>query len=87
LATDRQHVDDLARRAQLAMSHRLAGDRGRLAGVRLQLIALDPGRVLDRGYAIVTRAGNIVSSTAQVSPGNTVSVRVVDGTFDATVQG
>jgi exonuclease VII large subunit len=45
-------------------------------------------RALDRGYAIVRRAGDgIVSSVDQVSPGDSVAVQVRDGTFGALVQG
>ena len=87
LAGDRQRLDDLARRASLAAAHTLGSARGRLAGLRLQLAALSPERVLNRGYAIVLREDNIVTSTGHVSPGDAITVRVSDGAFDATVQG
>jgi exodeoxyribonuclease VII large subunit len=87
IAGDRQRVDDLARRAALGMMHTLGAARAQLAGVRLQLAALDPVRVLDRGYAIVLRENEIVTLTGQVSAGDAISVRVADGSFDATVQG
>ncbi len=87
LATDRQRVDDLARRAGLAMMNTVRGDRARLEGLRLQLAALDPGRVLGRGYAIVTRGKDIIGSIHQVTAGDVLNVRVVDGAFDTIVQG
>lgn len=87
LAGDRQRLDDLSRRAALAMSHSIDAARARLTGLQLQLDALNPERVLDRGYAIVLREGAIVSSTGHVNAGDAIIVRVSDGTFEATVQG
>jgi exodeoxyribonuclease VII large subunit len=52
----------------------------------LRLTALDPSRVLARGYAIVAKAdGAVVHSVAQVMPGDALRMRVTDGAFDATV--
>lgn len=87
IARDRQRLDELARRGNLAMTAALRNRRAHLRGVERQIAALDPTRVLARGYAIVTRAGSLVSSTAQVAAGDHINVRVADGAFDATVQG
>ncbi len=86
LATDRQRIDDLARRADLAMAGRLRHERERLRGQRLRLDALDPQRVLARGYAIVSRPdGVVIRSAAQVAVGDRLRVRVADGAFSAHV--
>jgi exodeoxyribonuclease VII large subunit len=86
LARDRQRVDDLSRRAILALTNRLSATRERLRGQRLRLAALDPTAVLARGYAIVSKAdGAVVSSVMQVSAGDPLHVRVADGTFGAIV--
>ncbi len=86
LAHHRQRIDDLNRRASLAISHHLRNARQRLTGTRLRLAALDPTAVLSRGYAIVSQPdGAVVSSTAQVAPGDPLRVRVADGEFGATV--
>jgi exodeoxyribonuclease VII large subunit len=88
LAGDRQRVDDLVRRAQMATTNRLRSQRQRLAGMQLHLGGLDPASVLARGYAIVSTAGDtVVSSAAQVAPGDSIHVRVSDGTFGAEVTG
>lgn len=86
LARKRQQVDDLFRRSTLALTNRVQQERARLTGLRLQAEALDPGRVLDRGYAIVTHDGRVVSSTAQVARNDAVVVRVSDGVFGARVE-
>lgn len=87
LAENRQRVDDTLRRSQLAVANLLQSRRMQLDGVRLQLGALDPARVLDRGYAIVMRDGAVVASIADVAGGELVTIRVSDGAFDATVHG
>lgn len=86
LAQYRQRIDDLARRGRLAVANTLRSRRDRLTGMRLHLAALDPTRVLTRGYAIVTRPdGAVVSSTAHVAAGDAIQIRVSDGQFDARV--
>ena len=86
LATNRQRIDDLSRRGTLAITNIVHQQRARLRGEGLRLTALDPSRVLARGYAIVARAdGAVVHSVAQVAPGDAVRVRVADGAFGATV--
>jgi exodeoxyribonuclease VII large subunit len=87
LAQDRQHVDDLSRRALRALTSHLQTLRARLQGQQLFLAGLDPAGVLARGYALVsTPDGIIVTSQSQVTAGDTVQVRVADGTFDAEVK-
>jgi exodeoxyribonuclease VII large subunit len=86
LSSDRQRLDDLSRRASLAMAARMRHQRERLIGQGLRLAALDPVRVLGRGYALVSRAdGAVVSSVTQVTVGDAIAVRVADGAFGATV--
>ena len=86
LAQQRQRVDDLNRRAGLAMSGHLRSARERLNGLRLHLSGLDPAAVLARGYAIVSRPdGAVVRSAVQVAIGDALTVRVADGEFGVTV--
>jgi exodeoxyribonuclease VII large subunit len=86
LARDRQRVDDLSRRALLAMANRLQTARERLHSQHLRLAALDPSAVLARGYAIVSKPdGAVVSSVTQISAGDPLHVRVADGAFGAIV--
>lgn len=56
---------------------------GALQGV---LAAVSPQATLQRGYAIVERAGHVVGSIAQTSQGDQVVVRLHDGAFDARVE-
>ncbi len=54
------------------------------AGGRLQ--GLDPRRVLERGYALITHAdGTVLARAAQAQPGQQVQARLADGRVDLTV--
>jgi exodeoxyribonuclease VII large subunit len=87
LADHRQRIDDLVRRGGLAMTNCVLTRRASLQGLRLQMAALDVVRVLSRGYAIITAGdGAIVTTVAQVAPGDDITVRVADGTFGARVR-
>jgi exodeoxyribonuclease VII large subunit len=88
LANSRQRLDDLTGRIYTAVRHRLALERQRADGQALRLAALSPLAVLNRGYAIVTRAGagEVIRSAAGVSAGDELDVRVSEGRFVVRVK-
>lgn len=51
-----------------------------------KLSALNPLSVLKRGYSVAEAQGKVVSSVSDVSVGDTVTVRLSDGSFDAEVK-
>lgn len=61
--------------------------RARLAECAARLDALSPLSVLDRGYAVVRRAGDgaIVRRADQAAPGEGLSIRVAEARIEATV--
>ena len=82
----RQRLDDLSRRLDTALSHRLVLQRAKLSGLEQRLAALNPLAILERGYAMVTRRdGLLVRRVGQVQDGDALSVRVSDGEFDVRV--
>ncbi len=84
----RQQVDDRLRRMGRAMRGRLALSRAQVDGLRSRLDALNPMRVLERGYAIAQRAdGGIVSSIDDVEVGEHLWVRLHDGRVESWVVG
>jgi exodeoxyribonuclease VII large subunit len=84
--TDRQRLDDLSRRTAAALGHRLQLIGARLEGARQRLDSLNPIRVLDRGFAVVTGPnGRPVSKVRQVQSGDRLEIRVRDGAFGAEV--
>ena len=77
IAEDRQRLDDLQRRASLAVANHLATWHERVRGRQRYLEGIHPTNVLARGYAIVTHSGGeVVSSTEQVVDGERIQVRV-----------
>jgi exodeoxyribonuclease VII large subunit len=87
LQSDRQSVDELARRVEAAFGHRLDLQRAHLSGLAHKLAALNPLSVLQRGYAVVTRAddGVLIHSARQATGDLNLTVRVADGAFGAVV--
>lgn len=87
IRSDRQRLDDLVRRAGTGLHHRVRLQRTHLLGFEQRLHALSPLAVLQRGYAIVSKAGGeLVRSKHQVELGEDLSVRVSDGSFSVKVQ-
>jgi len=85
IQSDRQMLDDHARRVLTAQSHLLTLSMSQLEGWRRRLLALSPQQVLNRGYAIVTRQddGSLIRTVKQANGG--IRVRVSDGSFEADV--
>jgi exodeoxyribonuclease VII large subunit len=75
--------------ARLANAHpagRVAAASARLAGFATTIEALDPARVLERGYAVVrTATGDVVRDANQLAVGDAVEVRVASGSFTSDV--
>jgi exodeoxyribonuclease VII large subunit len=87
IQTDRQRLDDFARRGFFALQHRLSLEESRLRGFERRLEALNPLAVLGRGYALVTRQEDrrLISQVSQAEVGTDLQIRVSDGAFGAVV--
>jgi exodeoxyribonuclease VII large subunit len=86
IQSDRQRLDEMARRAGVVLSHRLQLQQARLLGLERRLAALNPLAILQRGYAIVTQPnGALLRSVAQIAVGDPLRVRVSDGEFGVRV--
>jgi exodeoxyribonuclease VII large subunit len=82
IQSERQHVDELARRAYSSLFHHIQLQSTHVRGMQRRLEALNPNAVLARGYAVVTRKedGSVVSRVSQAS--DEMKVRVSDGEFE-----
>jgi exodeoxyribonuclease VII large subunit len=78
-----QQVAALRERCALHLNHALRLHKAELGALSSRLKVLNPQQIMERGYAIVTRAadGTPVSSTQQVRAGEDLQVRLKDGTF------
>ena len=84
----RQRSADLAQRLRTTLLYRVEVLSARLAGSRSHLESLDPRRILERGYAVVTGAGGQpVSSIAHANKDDPLRVQLKDGALLATVDG
>ncbi len=79
----RTRVTELRARVQDAAECRVKIERQNLDGLGAQLRALDPRRVLERGYAMLSDAenGSLVTALSQVRPGQKLVVTLHDGQF------
>ena len=81
----RAMLDQLCRRADAALPHRLEKARARLQHAEASLRALDPEAVLERGYAIVEGPEGIVEGARGVHIGDNVTIRLFDGRLGADI--
>ncbi len=76
----------IERRLHRAARVRIGQESVYLAALGGRLDALDPHRVLARGYALLTDAGgHAVSGVARVAPGATLRALLADGSLDLAV--
>jgi exodeoxyribonuclease VII large subunit len=88
ILSERQRLDELARRAQSSLLHRIQLQATHVRGMQRRLEALNPLAVLRRGYAVVTRKedGSVISRVAQTRPGQKIQIQVSDGQVDAEIK-
>ncbi len=84
LAGLRQRLDDLSARRQVALRHSVELHRARVHSLSSRLKVMNPLQILERGYAVVTRQADnlVVTSPAALLRGESLNVRVKDGTFE-----
>lgn len=82
IQSERQRVDELARRAHSSLYHHIQLQSTHVKGMQRRLEALNPSAVLARGYAVVTRKadGSVVSRVSEAT--DEMKVRVSDGEFE-----
>ena len=86
LATERGRLQRLAERLPVALVRQHEAAQQRLERAALRLAALDPQRVLERGYAwLEDEAGRPVTRAAQTTPGQALAATLADGKVDLTV--
>jgi exodeoxyribonuclease VII large subunit len=85
--TRRQRLDDAVRRLQGTRLANLERATARLARLAGKLEALSPLATLARGYATVSRipSGAPVTAVDQVQPGDTLNLRMRDGSMEVRV--
>lgn len=80
-----QRVDDLEHRARTAARASITRLRQELALMEAKIEALDPERVLARGFAIIERRGEPVIKVGELVDGDTVNIIMQDGRRPAII--
>jgi len=87
IASAARSCDELGRRADASAARLMRDRRSALESLEGRMEALDPLRVLDRGYGmLLDQEGSPVGSVRSVDPGDTVTVRMHDGSLRAEVR-
>jgi exodeoxyribonuclease VII large subunit len=82
----RQKLELLRSRLAAGQTQSLERRKRRFVELTAKLDAMSPLKVLTRGYAMVQDGqGQVIRSVAQVSAGDRITVRLSDGSVDATV--
>ena len=82
----RQRMDDRERRLHSAQRRRLDRLTDRAGGARAKLDALNPIRVLARGYSIVQRnSRQVITGPSGLQAGETLEVRAAQGSYQVAV--
>jgi exodeoxyribonuclease VII large subunit len=87
VARARRDLDGLVARRDVVMQRVLQHRRAQLGQLGAQMAALSPLAVLERGYAMVSKDGVMIRDAAQVSPGDTLHVKLAQGELDVEVRG
>ena len=88
LAAERQRLARLTERLPQALARQRESAQERLARAALRLDALDPRRVLERGYAwLADTRGRPLTRAAEAEPGQALTATLADGKVDLTVAG
>ncbi len=83
----KQRVDDLLKTVVTGIEHAMEIRRGELSAVCGKLHVLSPLAVLDRGYSITLRDGEVVKDAKSLRAGEDVVTRLARGRFRAKVEG
>lgn len=80
---DRQ--ENLAQRLQLAWQHLLEQQQQHLNELARALDAISPLNTLKRGYAIVTKEQQLIKTAEQVTTGDKITARLMQGSIECVV--
>lgn len=83
---NRELVDSFAVRASSAANHGMDSVSARSKELFTKVEALNPVAVLNRGFAYITHDKNNVSSVYDVKSGDSIDIRLKDGSFSAKVE-
>lgn len=81
-----QRLDELQRNISVTMSHYLKLFRSNTDHLQKQLHAMNPTAILNRGYSICYKNGEVVKDAAQLRIDDMVDIKLAKGRFGAEVK-
>ncbi len=81
-----QRLDEIERNIRQLINHRIQLSHSQLNTLRKQIQSMNPEAILQRGYSICYKDGNVVKDVARVQPRDQVKVQLAKGHFFAEVQ-
>lgn len=85
VAPRRRELAELTRRLEACAAQKIISARAELSVLQAKIDSLRPGAPLERGYALIERAGSPVESAGALKKGDTISVWMKDGGFEAAL--
>ncbi|MBV9504556.1 MAG: exodeoxyribonuclease VII large subunit, partial [Acidobacteriia bacterium] len=86
LARDRRRMDTIHNAALFVIRGQLERRRSKWERLAAKLSQLSPLRILERGYAIVSKERQILKDAADAPAGTMIHVRLANGELDASVR-
>jgi len=83
----RQRLDAAQQRIWGATQAHIDAKKGELTRIETKLAAIDPMKVLSRGYAMALKQGKPATRVSQLSPGDVLELRLRDGACQVVVWG
>ena len=87
IEAERRRVNDLFSTIQKDFSALISFKESRLAALLRLLDAFNPLKTLERGYSIVMKDGDLISSAKTLDKGDKITVKLSDGDIEAVVEG
>ncbi len=85
IETDLQKYDNLTKSLKSAYERIISEKNGRYISVISKMEALSPVKVLERGYSLVYRDGDVITKSADLHDGDYIEIRMSDGVVRAKI--
>ena len=86
IQNEKRALDQLIARLNVLQQNYFRMKNNALDNLEKRLLALNPENIMKRGYAFVRREDKIITSANDLSEGERISIRFVDGEKTAVVE-
>ena len=85
IAIPSMHIDNLLLRLEKVYDEQTANEINKFSELLAKLDALDPMKILKRGYSVVEKDGVSISSIENIATDDILNIRLIDGSAKCTV--